>query len=79
MGVILGHRRYPVIKYFIVLLIVMGVAMFLYKDKGGSSAADGKNKLFNILGVGEFLLVSEQLSLSLPPLPTSLPPSFSRV
>ena len=57
MGVTLGHRSYPVIKYLIVLLIVVGVAMFLYKDKGGANVVEGQTKLFNILGIGEFLLV----------------------
>ncbi len=63
MGVTLGHRRYPVIKYLIVLLIVVGVALFLYKDKGGRSQTEDQTKLFNILGIGEFLLVSECLLL----------------
>ena len=57
MGVVLGHRRYPVVKYLIVLLIVVGVALFLYKDKGGVNIVEGQTKLFNILGIGEFLLV----------------------
>ncbi len=63
MGVTLGHRRYPIIKYLIVLLIVVGVALFLYKDKGGRSQTEDQTKLFNILGIGEFLLVSECLLL----------------
>ncbi len=63
MGVTLGHRRYPVIKYLIVLLIVVGVALFLYKDKGGRSQTEDQTKLFNILGIGEFLLVRPPLSV----------------
>ncbi len=73
MGVTLGHRRYPVIKYLIVLLIVVGVALFLYKDKGGQSQTEDQTKLFNILGIGEFLLVrAHSLPLSSSPLSPTL-------
>lgn len=57
LGVILGRRSYPLIKYLIVILIVVGVALFLYKDKGGRSEAEGQIKLFDIVGIGELLLV----------------------
>ena len=59
MGVLFGHRSYPLIKYLIVLLIVAGVALFLYKDKGGHTEASGQEKLFDLIGIGEFLLVSD--------------------
>ena len=32
LAVILGKKRYPWTKYIVVLLIVSGVALFLYKD-----------------------------------------------
>lgn len=61
MGVALGHRSYPMIKYLIVLLIVAGVALFLYKDKGNHTLANvsDQERLFDLIGIGEFLLVSQ--------------------
>lgn len=32
LGVLLAKKRYPIAKYFCVFLIVIGVALFLYKD-----------------------------------------------
>lgn len=32
LGVLLAGKRYPLIKYVCVLLIVIGVALFLFKD-----------------------------------------------
>ena len=32
LGVLLARKRYPLVKYFCVLLIVLGVALFLFKD-----------------------------------------------
>ena len=57
-GVFSGHRKYPVIKYLIVLLIVVGVIFFNYKDGGGRSNDDNQYKLFDLLGAGEILVVS---------------------
>jgi len=37
LGVLFGGKRYPLLKYLFVLLIVIGVALFTYKDKGSSS------------------------------------------
>ena len=34
LGAILAKKRYPLVKYLSVLLIVLGVALFLYKDVG---------------------------------------------
>jgi len=51
LGVLLGRKSYPLTKYLFVLMIVVGVGIFMYKDKasaGGSSS---------ILGIGEILLV----------------------
>jgi UDP-galactose transporter B1 len=50
LGVLLGKKNYPLRKYLFVLLIVVGVAMFMYKD-GKSSEGNSQ------LGFGEFLLV----------------------
>ena len=66
LGVVLSHKRYPAIKYLIVLLIVMGVAIFLYRDdkKGPSSEAMPHSwRLFHFLGLGELLVVSQTLAL----------------
>ena len=59
-GVLVGHRSYPLIKYLIVLLIVAGVALFLYKDGGASrhGNSDDQWRLFHIVGIGELLVVS---------------------
>ncbi|XP_064616148.1 solute carrier family 35 member B1-like [Liolophura sinensis] len=56
LGVLLARKRYPVAKYFCVLMIVMGVALFMYKDKKDAKAAE------HVVGIGEFLLL---LSLTL--------------
>jgi len=37
LGVLLAHKRYTIQKYFFVLMIVTGVILFVYKDKGGDS------------------------------------------
>lgn len=58
-GVLIGHRKYPLIKYLIVLLIVAGVIMFNYKDGSGRSNGDPQWKLFDLIGTGELLVVSE--------------------
>ncbi|XP_046542871.1 solute carrier family 35 member B1-like [Haliotis rubra] len=52
LGVLLARKRYPMAKYFCVLLIVMGVAMFMYKDQGHKAKGDHSG-----LGIGEFLLL----------------------
>ena len=40
LGVLLGRKRYPLLKYLFVLLIVIGVALFIYKD-GKTTAKEG--------------------------------------
>lgn len=50
LGVLLGRKNYPLRKYLFVLLIVVGVAMFMYKD---GKSGDGNS----VVGFGEFLLV----------------------
>jgi UDP-galactose transporter B1 len=64
LGVIFGRKRYPMLKYLFVLLIVIGVAMFMYKDKAAAAAKpDIKSKvveafdIFNYIGIGELLLL----------------------
>ncbi|XP_043197617.1 solute carrier family 35 member B1-like isoform X2 [Amphibalanus amphitrite] len=50
MGVLLSRRRYPLRKYLFVLLIVVGVAVFMYKD-------DVKKEPAGTEGLGEVLLL----------------------
>merc|ERR1719270_3013360 len=54
LGVLVGRERYPLLKYLFILMIVAGVAMFMYKDgskKGGPASGSG------LVGVGEILLL----------------------
>lgn len=50
LGVLIGKKNYPLRKYVFVLLIVVGVAIFMFKD-GKSSDGD------STLGFGELLLI----------------------
>ncbi|KAL8599769.1 hypothetical protein ACOMHN_040479 [Nucella lapillus] len=52
LGVLFAGKRYPVTKYFFVLMIVIGVALFIYKDDKASTASDS-----HTMGVGEMLLL----------------------
>ena len=52
LGVLLARKSYPLMKYLCVLLIVIGVALFMYKDQNHSTKADHSG-----IGVGEVLLV----------------------
>lgn len=52
LGVTLLRKKYPPAKYLCVLLIVAGVALFLYKPKKGAGSED------HVFGYGELLLVS---------------------
>ena len=51
LGVLFGGKRYPLLKYLFVFLIVAGVALFTYKDKSGGSDSGMS------IGVGEILLL----------------------
>lgn len=51
LGVLLAKKSYPIAKYFCVLLIVGGVASFMYKENKVSS------NTFSF-GFGEILLVN---------------------
>ncbi|XP_050531800.1 solute carrier family 35 member B1 [Daktulosphaira vitifoliae] len=52
LGVILGRKSYPLKKYLFVLLVVIGVALFMFKD-GKSKTSRSES----ILGLGEILLI----------------------
>ena len=58
LGVLIARKRYPLAKYFFVLMIVIGVAMFLYKDKPTTT----KTVNSSLFGFGEILLVSVLLN-----------------
>ena len=58
LGVLFGRRSYPLIKYLCVLLIVGGVAIFLYKNKPSQAVEDEQWRLLEVVGVGELLVVS---------------------
>ena len=51
-GVLIGRKKYSIIKYLCVLTIVIGIALFMYKD--GSTAKNPE--ICNVIGVGEILL-----------------------
>lgn len=53
LGVTILRKKYPLAKYLCVVLIVSGVALFLYKPNKGGSAMDEHQ-----FGFGEMLLVS---------------------
>ena len=53
LGVLIGHKRYPMQKYLFVLMIVLGVALFIYKD--GKAKVNADDQTF---GFGGLLLVS---------------------
>ena len=61
LGVILARKSYPWLKYLSVVLIVSGVAAFMYKDKGGKVEE-------HPLGWGEILLVCETIAQARGPL-----------
>merc|ERR1719334_1341898 len=53
LGVLVGRKRYPALKYLFILMIVAGVALFMYKDSAATKA-QGSDSL---IGVGEILLL----------------------
>ncbi|XP_071941248.1 solute carrier family 35 member B1-like [Antedon mediterranea] len=57
LGVLVAHKRYPLRKYFFVLFIVVGVALFMFKGDSSSKSTDS-----HAFGFGELLLI---LSLTL--------------
>lgn len=53
LGVLIGRKKYPALKYLFILMIVAGVALFMYKD----SAAQKAGSSDGLIGVGELLLL----------------------
>ena len=53
LGVLIGRKKYPILKYLFVVMIVIGVALFMYKDGKTTekSSDDG------VIGIGEILLL----------------------
>ena len=49
LGVLIGRKRYPILKYLFVVLIVIGVALFMYKD----GKTTGKSEESGVIGIGE--------------------------
>lgn len=58
LGVLVARKRYSWMKYFYVMLIVLGVVIFMYK-KPKESAKTAETSGF--IGIGEFLLVSPEI------------------
>ncbi|XP_066969920.1 solute carrier family 35 member B1 isoform X2 [Macrobrachium rosenbergii] len=52
LGVIIGRKSYPWRKYLFVLMIVIGVAMFIYKDSKATSSTSSSG-----IDLGEILLL----------------------
>lgn len=72
LGVTILRKKYPLAKYLCVLLIVTGVALFLYKPNKSSAVADD-----HVFGFGEILLVRSRLHLHSPHSgPSAAPPSL---
>merc|ERR1719450_10242 len=53
LGVLVGRKKYPALKYLFILMIVAGGALFMYKD----SAAQKAGSSDSLVGVGELLLL----------------------
>lgn len=53
LGVVLARKRYPLAKYLFVLMIVLGVALFMYKPKNVQKGLDSDHTF----GWGEVLLL----------------------
>lgn len=51
LGVLLGRKSYPLKKYFFILLIVIGVVLFMFKEQA-KKGADPQS-----FGIGEVLLL----------------------
>ncbi|XP_018319387.2 solute carrier family 35 member B1 homolog [Agrilus planipennis] len=51
LGVLLGRKSYPFRKYLFTFMIVLGVILFMYKNKNSGSALDGG------FGLGEILIL----------------------
>lgn len=68
LGVIIGGRHYALKKYLFIFIIVLGVALFMYNPNkaGKTSQADSPlNDAYSFIGVGELMLVTENLRIIL--------------
>lgn len=52
LGVLIGRKTYPMQRYLFVLMIVIGVILFMYKDQVKSTATE-----YTSFGVGETLIL----------------------
>ncbi|KAL8569821.1 hypothetical protein ACOMHN_006547 [Nucella lapillus] len=57
LGVLVAGKRYPVAKYLFVLMIVLGVALFMYKDQKPPSPSSTQPEPHHVVGTGEILLL----------------------
>lgn len=53
LGVLIGRKKYPILKYLFVLLIVTGVALFMFKDGKTTDKSEDEG----VIGIGEILLL----------------------
>ena len=53
LGVLIGRKKYPILKYLFVLMIVIGVALFMFKD----GKTTDKSVDEGVIGMGEILLL----------------------
>lgn len=51
LGVLIGKKSYTLKKYFFVLLVVIGVVLFMYKDQANIKSNESS------FGFGELLLI----------------------
>lgn len=61
-GVLIAHKKYAVQKYFIVLTIVIGIGVFIYRDK--SQMKNGKSNFIGLILLA-ISLVSEGIKSSI--------------
>ncbi|CAF0909293.1 unnamed protein product [Adineta ricciae] len=54
LGVLVARKRYPLVKYLYVLLIVLGVVLFMYKKPTETRKT---TETGGLIGIGEFLLI----------------------
>lgn len=53
LGVLIGRKRYHLLKYVFVLMIVIGVALFMIKDGNETNTVEGEG----VVGIGGILLL----------------------
>jgi UDP-galactose transporter B1 len=46
LGVLLGRKSYPLKKYLFVLLVVIGVSLFMFKDGKSKSSQSESSSMF---------------------------------